>query len=288
MTIDYQTLKTWPIPTIESDYTAKDTMLYALGVGLGADPTDTEQLRYVYEEGLEALPTMALTLGYPGFWLKDPATGVNWQHVLHGEQSIEFHAPLAAQGRIVGTSRVEEIVDKGPGKGALIYQHRTLTDAGTGTRLCTLVSSAFCRADGGFGGPSGPTRPPHALPERAHDLTCDLPTLPQSALLYRLNGDYNPLHADPAVARDAGFARPILHGLCTFGVAGHALLKTLCGYLPARARKMAARFSSPVYPGETIRTEVWREAPGRAAFRCRVVEREVVVLSHGVFEFQEP
>jgi acyl dehydratase len=150
-----------------------------------------------------------------------------------------------------------------------------------------VASTTFCRADGGFGGPTGPVNEPHRLPERAADAVCDLPTMPQSALLYRLNGDFNPLHADPEVARSAGFTRPILHGLCTFGVAGHALLKTLCGYAPARVRRIAARFSSPVYPGETIRTEIWREAPGRAAFRCRLVERDVVVLNNGLFEYAE-
>ena len=136
-----------------------------------------------------------------------------------------------------------------------------------------------------FRSPSGPTRPAHVLPERAPDLVSDLATLPQAALLYRLNGDYNPLHADPDVATAAGFPRPILHGLCTFGVAGHALLRTLCGYDPARLRRIEVRFSSPVFPGETVRTEIWREGTGRAGFRCRVVERDVIAINNGLVEF---
>ena len=286
MTIDYHKLKNWKIPVIETEYTFKDTILYALGVGVGADPGDTAQLPFVYEGQLKALPTMPLALGYPG-WLQDPATGVNFQQTLHGEQSIEIHAPLPAAGTVVGKMWVEEILDKGPRKGAVVYSRCSLADKASGKLLCTLSSTMFCRADGGFGGPSGPSRQPHRLPDGPADTVCDLPTMPQSALLYRLSGDFNALHADPAVAMRSGFSRPILHGLCTFGVAAHALLKTLCGYEPAHVLRIDARFSAPVYPGETIRTEVWRDAPGRAGFRCRVVERDVIVLNNGLFEYRE-
>jgi acyl dehydratase len=123
------------------------------------------------------------------------------------------------------------------------------------------------------------------LPERAPDRVCDLATLPQAALIYRLSGDYNPLHADPEVAKAAGFPRPILHGLCSFGVAGHALLRTLCGYDPAKLKRVDGRFSSPVFPGETIRTEIWRDGEGRASFRCRVAGRDAVVINNGLAEF---
>ncbi len=180
---------------------------------------------------------------------------------------------------------IEEIVDKGAGKGALLYSRRDVRDKETGDLLASLRSTSFLRGDGGFGGPSGPTRPVHALPERAPDLVCDIATLPQAALIYRLSGDYNPLHADPEIAAVAGFPRPILHGLCTFGVAGHALLRTLCGYDPARLRRMEARFSAPVFPGETVRTEIWRDGPGRAGFRCRVLVRDAVVINNGLAEF---
>ena len=285
MAIDYQKLKNWPFQDVVQSYTAKDCILYALGLGLGADPLDANQLRFVYEADLRMLPTMPLVLGSPGFWIKNEPTGIDWKAVLHGEQGLTIHRPLPSAGTVVGKLRIEEIIDKGPGKGALIYSHRELHDQASGELLCSMSSTTFCRADGGFGGPSSPTRAPHEVPGRAPDFTCELPTLPQSALIYRLSGDYNPLHADPAVAASVGFKQPILHGLCTYGVAGHALLKTLCGYDPARLRRMDLRFSAPVFPGETIRTEIWKDAAGRASFRARVVERDLIVLNNGLAEY---
>ncbi len=285
MAIHYETLKNRVFPEIEHHYRATDSILYALGVGLGADPMDREQLRFVYEEGLKALPSMAVVLAAPGFWAKEPDSGIAWKQVLHGEQGMVLHRPLPATGTVIGRTVIEEIVDKGAGKGALLYSRRDVYAKETGDLLASLTSTTFCRGDGGFGGPSGPTRPVHALPERAPDLACDLPTLPQAALIYRLSGDFNPLHADPDVAKAGGFPRPILHGLCTFGVAGHALLKTLCGYDPARLKRMDVRFSSPVFPGETVRTEIWREGEGRAGFRCRIVERDVIAINNGLAEF---
>ncbi|MBX6746398.1 MAG: MaoC family dehydratase, partial [Acetobacteraceae bacterium] len=187
-------------------------------------------------------------------------------------------------GEIIGRSRVTGLVDRGEGKGALMYSEREVIDARTGEKLATLTSTSFLRGDGGFGGPSGPVRQPHPEPERTPDLTLDLATRPEQALIYRLNSDLNPLHIDPQVAKAAGFPRPILHGLCTFGTVCHALLRSLCDYDTARFGRMELRFSSPVFPGETIRTEIWREEGG-AAFRARVVERDKVVVSNGLFRF---
>ena len=287
MAIDYQRLKNWPFQDVEHKYTAKDTMLYALGLGLGADPSDGDQLRFVYEDGLRALPTMAVVLAYSGFWAKNPETGIDWKRVLHGEQGLVIHKPLPPAGTVIGRQAIDEIVDKGAGKGALLYSRRDIRDKETGELIASLASTSFLRGDGGFGGPSGPTRPAHALPERAPDQVCDIATLPQAALIYRLSGDFNPLHADPEVAKAAGFPRPILHGLCTFGVAGHALLRTLCGYDPARLKRMQVRFSAPVFPGETVRTEIWREGEGRFGFRCRVIERDIVAINNGLAEVAE-
>ncbi len=281
--IDYEKLMRWPFPPVRQSLRKTDCVLYALGVGLGSDPLDPAQLRFVYEDGLQALPTMAVVLAYPGFWVKDPETGIDWVRVVHGEQAITLHRPLPVEGELIGRSRITEIIDKGPGKGAVIYAEREISDAVTGTLYATLGMSTFCRGDGGFGGPAGPGWPVHALPERSPDAVCDLPTLKQQAMLYRLSGDYNPLHIDPHVARQAGFERPILHGLCTLGVAGHALLKLCCGYDPARFKSLRLRFSAPVFPGETIRTEIWRDA-GFISFRARVVERDVVVLNNGRLE----
>ena len=284
MAINYQRLKNWSFPEVEHSYRAKDTMLYALGLGYGADPMDRDQLRFVYEEGLKALPTMAVVLALPGQWSRNPETGITWKLVLHGEQGVVLHRPLPPAGTVVARTAIEEIIDKGAGKGALIYLRRDLHDKETGALLASLASTVFARGDGGFGGPTVSTKPVHALPERAPDLVCDIATLPQAALIYRLSGDYNPLHADPEIAAAAGFPRPILHGLCTFGVAGHALLRTLCFYDPARLKSMRVRFSSPVFPGETVRTEIWREEGGRFGFRCRIVERDVVAINNGLAE----
>jgi acyl dehydratase len=287
MAIDYARLKAWPFPDVTQRYTVKDAILNALGIGLGRDPTAADELRFVYEDGIAVLPTFAVVLGYPGGWLRDPRTGVDWKQVLHGEQELVLHRPLPPEGEVVGRTRVEEIIDKGSGKGALIYSSREVIDRASGERLCILRSTTFCRGDGGFGGPAGPTKTPHPIPQSAHDLQCDLETSPRAALIYRLSGDYNPLHIDPAVARTAGFPKPILHGLATYGLAGQALLKMLCGYDPSRFVRMDVRFSAVVFPGETLRTEIWRTGPGRAAFRCRVLERDAVVLNNGYAEFRE-
>ncbi len=280
MAIDYQKLKNRKFAEIVHSYNARDTMLYALGVGVGSDPVAAKALDFVYEAQLKALPTMAAVLAYPGFWLKEPDTGVDWTQVLHADQEIVIHKPLPPTGAVKATTRVDEIIDKGPGKGAFIYSSRTVADAATGEPLCTLTQNTMARGHGGFGGSTAPTPASQEIPPSAPDFSCDLPTLPQAALIYRLSGDYNPLHADPAVARQGGFERPILHGLCTFGVAGHALLKTCCDYDVTRFHRIKARFSAPVYPGETIRTEVWRLRSG-VAFRCRVIERDLVVIDNG-------
>jgi acyl dehydratase len=233
------------------------------------------------------LPTMAVVLCYPGFWVKDPATGIDWVRVVHGEQAVTIHRPLPVEGELIGLTRITGIVDKGPGKGAILYSEREISDAATGTLHATVAMSTFCRGDGGFGGPSGPSWPVHSIPERAPDASCDLPTMPQQAMLYRLNGDYNPLHIDPHVAHEAGFERPILHGLCTLGIAGHALLKLCCDYDVRRFKNLRLRFSAPVFPGETIRTELWRDGD-IVSFRARAVERDVVVLNNGRLEVARP
>jgi acyl dehydratase len=278
--IDYNKLMAWPFEDVRHRYSRRDTILYALGLGLGADPMNEGELRHVYEKNLVALATLPVVLGYPGMWLKDPATGVDAVRLVHGEQSLVVHRHPAPEGEVVGRTKVTGIVDKGPGKGALLYTERTVTDAASGELLATLGSTTFCRADGGFGGPPGPVKPVHELPTRTPDRSVEHRTPPGLALIYRLSGDYNPLHAEPAVARAAGFERPILHGLATYGIAGWALTQTLCDGDASRLASLETRFSSPVYPGETIRTEIWNDGSA-AFFRARVVERDVVVLNNG-------
>lgn len=283
MAIDYDRLLNRPFPRVEQHYTERDTILYALGVGLCMDPLHREQLPFVYELGAEplrALPTMAAVLAGPGFWVREPDTGVDWVKVLHGEQDMVFHRPLPPAGTVAAQTRVISLVDKGEGRGALIITERQGVDAAGGEPLFTVRQTIFARGDGGFGRSTGPAPAPHPVPERPPDDVCDLPTLPSSALIYRLSGDPNPLHADPDVAAKAGYPRPILHGLCTLGVAGHALLKTCCGYDPARFKSMKVRFTAPVFPGETIRTEMWRDGEV-VSFRARVLERDAVVINNG-------
>ena len=281
MAIDYDKLMNRHFDEVVQRYTKRDTILYALGVGLNMDPLDDAQLAYTYEENLCALPTMAVVLGTPGFWVKEPDTGIDWVKVLHGEQGLRIHRPLPAEATVTATTRIVDILDKGADRGALLLQERTVVDQATGEALATLTSTTFARGDGGFGGSSEGGKPVHKLPEREPDMVCDLPTLPQAALIYRLSGDYNPLHADPKVAQSAGFKAPILHGLCTLGVAGHAILKSCCDYDASRFKALDLRFSAPVYPGETIRTEIWQEGDGVVGFRSRVLERDIVVLNNG-------
>jgi acyl dehydratase len=285
MPINRDALVNHTFEDIEHTYTARDTMLYALGLGLGADPMDKSQLRFVYEDKLAALPTMAVVLGYPGFWLQEPQFGADWKKVLHGEQGVTLFKPLPAHGTVVGRHRVTEVFDKGAGKGAIMLSGRDVFDKASGELLCRLTSTTFMRGDGGFGGPQGSAPPPHPVPDRAPDEVCSLATLPQAALIYRLSGDYNPLHADPDVATAGGFERPILHGLCTFGVVGHALLKTIGKYDPVSLKHIQVRFSAPVYPGETIVTEIWRESGGVVSFRAKVKERDILVINNGRAEF---
>jgi acyl dehydratase len=285
MALDPDKLYALSFPELRQRYSWRDSVLYALGLGFGLDPLDEEQLRFVDQARLAAVPTMANVLAYPGFWMRDLDTGIDWVKVVHGEQEMRLHRPLAPEGEVIGRTRIVDIVDKGAGKGALVYAEREISDAATGERLATLLQTVFCRGEGGFGGTSSSTHAPHPMPERAPDIVLDLPTHPQLALIYRLSGDLNPLHADPAIARKAGYERPILHGLATYGIAGHALMKALCGYDPGRFRTIAARFSAPVYPGETITTDIWREAAGEAAFRCRVAARAATVIANGRFGY---
>jgi len=285
-TFDPSVLLSQPARETVAEHGPRDVILYALGVGVGIDaPAEAQTLRFTYEQDLAVLPTMATVLAWPGFWMREPQYGIDWKRVLHAEESLELHGALPVQGRIRGVLRMEDVYDKGADKGALLLTRRDLYDCDSGKLLATERRTLFLRGDGGRGGRKDSPPPPHPIPARGHDIAVALPTRPDQALLYRLNGDPNPLHVDPAVAAAGGFRVPILHGLCTYGVAGRALLAALCGQDVAKFRKMACRFSAVVEPGDTLVTEIWHEAPGLAAFRTRAQERDVVVLNNGRFEF---
>ncbi len=281
MAIDPQKLLSWKFPEIEHAYTEKDTILYALGLGCGADPAEADDLKFVYERGLVALPMMAVVLGSPGNWLGSKESTIDYTKVLHGEQYLTLHRPLPPEGTVVGKTRVAELLDKGKDKGAVLYAERQIIDKASGAPIATMTSAAMLRGDGGFGGKAGPQPAPHKIPDGAPTRHVDIKTYANSALIYRLSGDRNPLHADPKAAAAGGFKTPILHGLCTYGVAGRAIVRACCGNDPSRLKSLQVRFSSPVFPGETIRTEMW-PAGGEVAFRARVVERDVVVLNNGL------
>jgi len=282
MAINYETLKNRPFPEIEQSYSTRDTILYALGIGVGADPLDDDQVRFTFEEheAFAPLPTMPVVMAGPGFWMRDPGSGVTWEKVLHGEQRLTIHNPMPAEGAVIGKTYIKEIIDKGEGKGALIYVAREVHDKDSGVHISTSISTTFARADGGFGGPTAPTLPVHTIPEREADFVDEVSTLQQAALIYRLSGDSNPLHASPEIARGSGFPAPILHGLCSYGIAGWSVLRTICGGDPAKLKQFDLRFSAPVFPGETLRTEMWKDGDV-VSFRTTAVEREKLVLNNG-------
>lgn len=285
MAFDPDYLLALPPRVTERRYDFRDAILYALAVGAGRDP-DAGDLCFVYEEGLKVLPTMAVILGYPGFWQKEPQYGIDWQKILHAEQSVIFHRAFPAEGEVVSRMTIESIVDKGAEKGSLLTSRREISDAATGDALATVRQVSFLRGNGGHGGSTTPGPKPHAVPERSADLAISVVTRSEQALIYRLLGDLNPLHADPAVARAAGQPAPILHGLCTYGVAGRLILQALCENEPARLKRMDGRFTAPVLPGDELLLSIWRESDGRAAYRVEVPKRGVIAINNGYVEFQ--
>jgi len=223
---------------------------------------------------------MAVAIGNPLLWFSQPGTGVDHRYILHAEQSLTIHQPMSVAAEVVSKNRVVEVIDKGLGRGAIITTERRLYNADGGELLATMLSSSFALADGGFGGPvvKGPL--PHPVPSRPPDSTIEIVTLPQAALIYRLSGDDSAIHVDPEIASEFGFARPILHGLCTFGIAAKTIISAFCKDNPDQLQEMRVRFSAPVFPGETIRTELWQDG-GAISFRASSVDRNVLVLNNG-------
>ncbi len=257
----------------------RDAMLYALGIGLGSDPLNEHELPFVYENGLKAVPTLATVLATTaGYSRLIARSGINFARVVHGEQSVELPQPLAPEGEAVAASRIAAVYDKGE-RGAILIVETVLKGA-DGAPIATLRASIFARADGGFGGSSEGEAEPHKAPDRPADLSLDIPTRPDQALLYRLCGDRNPLHADPAFAKMVGFPRPILHGLCTFGITCRAVMQAYGDFDPKAVRSHQARFSAPVFPGETVTVDLWRD-DGTVSFEARVKDREAVVIKNG-------
>jgi acyl dehydratase len=278
MTIDYEDLLKLNIGNRRFTYTERDTMLYALGTGFGSDPMNAYELPFVYESALKASPTLATVIAWDRSWT--PRSGIDWPKVVHGDQLLRIHKPLPAAGTIVSSANVTEIVDKGKERGAFVRVETRIRDAETGEALCTATTGFFARGDGGFSGAVAKGPPCHLLPSRSPDATLDAKTRPDQALLYRLSGDRNPLHAVPSVAKTAGFARPVLHGLCTYGFACRAVLRSMCNLDPARITEFDARFSGVMFPGETLRFELWKDG-NVVSFRARCIERDSIILDNG-------
>lgn len=271
----YDELMAFRFPEIVQDYGARETILYALGVGAGDPPDDPWELRHVYEDGLMALPTMAVVLAYPGNWYRTLSPGLDDTLIVHASERFELHRPLPVAATLVATPRIVAIYDKGVGRGALVVSERVIADRSTGEALATVTQTAFCRGDGGLGGPVIAPPKPHHLPDRNPDTTVDMPTSSRSALIYRLSGDDNPLHVDPEFARAAGFPKPILHGLATYGHVGRAISKALRGDSSVSIKTMDCRFTAPVFPGDVLSISLWRDGDA-VSFRAKVGERVVV------------
>lgn len=272
-------------------YGDKDVMLYALGVGMSRDPMDERELAFTYEKNLKVIPTAATVLASA---MGRPARGegqveqkpghrpsqINFLMVVHGEQKVELHKPLPAFGTFTAEGRTVGAYDKGKDKGAVIVNETVWTDE-KGEKVATLTGSTFARGDGGFGGPSEGQPEPHRIPDRKADLSVEISTREDQALLYRLNGDRNPLHSDPDVAKRAGFPRPILHGLCTYGVTCRAVLQAITDYDPDQILSHQARFSAPVFPGDTITVDLWKDGRN-ISFEARVAARNATVIKNGL------
>jgi acyl dehydratase len=281
MPLNPQALREVVLPPQETVLTDRDAMFYALSIGLGVDPLDSQELPYVYERELKVFPTMPLIVGHPGNWqVENPQTGITRSMVVHGTQRLWVHAPLPIGRPIVTTNRIDGVYDKGD-RGAVIVVIRETVDKASGALIARGESGVFCRADGGFGGENGPPYEFAPTPERTPDRSIDIETREDLALWYRLNHDRNPLHADPEVAAKAGFKRPILHGLCTYGMTAVAATRASGGRSIA---SIEARFSKPVTPGETITVDLWEDGEGYA-FRARVAARDAVVLDRGRLQF---
>jgi acyl dehydratase len=280
MPVTYDQLMSRHADDWTSSYTDNQVLLYNLSVGMGREGREPE-LPYVFEQpALQCVPTFAALLAQAGGSRAIAGVGLNVAKILHGEERLTLYRPLPPSAELVSSSWVSEVLDKGPDKGALITVSSEGRLAQSGEALYRCDHLIFARGDGGCGGPTKSDFTPHVTPDRAPDIVHVAQTRPDEALLYRLNGDRNPLHAHPDAARRGGFAAPILHGMCSYGMACRAVLAAVCDYDVARIKAFDARFTSPVYPGETVHTDIWVDGEV-VSFRSRVEARGVTSLNNG-------
>jgi len=280
MAINYEEIMSLEEKGLEFSYTQRDSIIYGLGIGLGKDPMDATELKYVYENGLMAFPSMATNFQYKSTLLLKAK--LNMIMIVHGEQGVTLHQPMPASADVISDTKVINCFDRGASKGAIIEVETNVRLKKDNSPLCTLTNKTFARGDGGFGGEDVPASIPVKLndtPDIVHEVT----TTADQALIFRLSGDSNPLHSDPNFAKMAGYPKPILHGLCSYGVACRSIVETLCEKDSKKLKKFNVRFSSPVFPGETIVTEMWKK-DDEIHFQSKVKERDKVVLKNGVCE----
>ena len=278
MTINYDEIMNLTSENVEISYSDKDSILYSLGIGLGNDPMNLNELKYVYENSQSVLPSMATNFQYHSPLLLK--TNINFIMVVHGEQRLSITNALPVSGDFIANAKVIGCYDKGPARGAIIEVETTVKNKKNNEEICKLVSTTFARGDGGFGGPDSPKKEIF-IPDGEPDYVSEVSTKPDQALIFRLSGDYNPLHSDPNFAKAAGFEKPILHGMCTYGIACRSLVYEICENDASKLKRFDCRFSSPVYPGETIITEMWKKDK-MIYFNSKVKERDKLVLKNGV------
>ena len=278
--LNTEKLFAYKVPQAEDEYDPRDAILYALGVGAGLC-TEIDEASLLYERDLQVLPTMALVLGTPGFWPMDPSAGLDWQSVLQGEQRLKIHEPLDPFGTMIGDTSITDIADKGFGKSALVRAEKQLRTP-SGLLVAEASEVWIIRGSGGFGGKSDlPGDPLPPTPVRDPDFEVMLPTSRVQAATYRLSGDRNPLHIDQDIALNAGFERPILHGLSTMGLVARAIIHACSGGIAQNLREIGLRFTAPVYPGDMIRTHIWQEGD-TVHFRADAIERGTRVIDQGL------
>lgn len=283
--LDYDTVMNWPFESLTESYNRSDCIAYALGIAAGGNPAiASEETQYIRnDDTLKALPMMSIVLNEGSMWTMDPATGIDWRKTLHAEESITIHKPIASAATLTANYHVEEVYDRGHGKGAFMYEQRVLSDDDN-SPVATIRIGTFLVGNGGFGGSATNTPPPVKVPtDRSPDQQLDLATPGRDNIRYHLGEQFVGALKDTPGAE----GKPPLRGVCAFGVAGRALLHMACSNQPDRLLHMGLRYKAPIFADETLRTEIWYDAqPGKAYFRVICIERDAVVMDNGILEFK--
>jgi acyl dehydratase len=279
VTLSAQSILDFPVPQATHVVTARDAILYALSVGYGTNALAEKALSYVYERDLVTAPTLVNIVAHPGPWMQQ--TGIDWARLVHSEHRLTIHRPVPLDVPLISRSRVLSVVDRGIEKGMFVSFERLIATVDGDDPIATIVQTNACRGDGGCGSAGFVPEPLPKVPDGEPDFEFNVDIPGNAALIYRLNGDLNPLHVDPQAAGKSGFDRPILHGLCSFGHAGYAIVAAIDPGMATGLSAIAARFSAPIFPGETITLQIWRNG-AEIHFRGLVASRSAIILDNGV------